>query len=223
METWNQRLVRARLAAGLQPVDVAKRVGVKQPSYSAWESGETKSLKAVNQYRLCKELGITEEWLMYGREPMRRADARQEATPGPWEVGMASEVPIRGKVPLISFTQAGNWADVVDPYQPGVSDKWVPTTARVGARAYALRVRGDSMEPEITDGSVIIVDPDRDPENGQVVVVRQNHDSEATVKRLVIDGGHRYLRPDNPRYPILQMADDAVFCGVAVQVSKDLV
>lgn len=43
------------------------------------------------------------------------------------------------------------------------------------------------------------------------------------AKRVVIDGGHRYLRPDNPRYPILQMADDAVFCGVAVQVNKDLV
>ena len=223
METWNERLVRARKAAGLKPVEVALRAGVKQPTYSAWESGEIKSLKAVNQYRVCKALGITEEWLMYGKEPMRRTEARQEAAVSAWEVGTASNIPIRGEVPLISFTQAGNWTEVVDPFQPGVSDHWVKTTARVSMRAYALRIRGDSMEPAISDGAIIIVDPERDPENGQVVVVRQNHDTEATVKRLVVDGGHRYLKPDNPRYPIMQMADDAVFCGVAVQVVKDLV
>jgi len=79
------------------------------------------------------------------------------------------------------------------------------------------------MEPAIPDGSIIIVDPNRDPQNGQIVVVRQNHDSEATVKRLVIDGGYSYLKPDNPRYPIMQMADDAVFCGVAIEVTKSLV
>lgn len=126
-------------------------------------------------------------------------------------------------MPLISFTQAGHWAEVIDPYQPGVSDEWIKTTAKVSQRAYALRIRGDSMEPAITDGSIIIVDPSREPKNGQIVVVRQNHDTEATVKRLVLDGGNSYLKPDNPRYPIMQMAEDAVFCGVAVQVMRDLV
>lgn len=124
---------------------------------------------------------------------------------------------------MISFAQAGHLADVADPFLPGVADRWVNHTSKVGSKAYALRIRGDSMEPGIIDGSIIIVDPDRRPENGQIVVVRQNHDTEATVKRLVMDGSKRYLRPDNPRYPILEASEDAVYCGVAVQVMRDLV
>ena len=36
---------------------------------------------------------------------------------------------------------------------------------------YALRVLGDSMEPEFTDGCVIIVDPGYAPKDGAYVIV----------------------------------------------------
>lgn len=129
---------------------------------------------------------------------------------------------LRGKVPLISWVQAGKWSDISDQFQPGDAESWRETTARVGDGAFALRVVGDSMEPTIPRGSVVIVDPATEATNGRVVVVRQNGDSEATIKRLVIEGGVRYLKPDNPRYPIMEMRTDAVICGVAVKVEQDL-
>ena len=87
--------------------------------------------------------------------------------------------------------------------------------------AFALHIVGDSMKPTIPRGSVVIVDPSTEA-TSRVVMVRQNGDSEATIKRLVIEGGVRYLKPDNPRYPIMEMRADAIICGVAVKVGQDL-
>jgi len=128
----------------------------------------------------------------------------------------------RGRVPLISWVTAGQWREVVDNFQPGDAEQWVETTKRVGAAAFALRVRGDSMEPRCPDGATIIVDPERDAVNGSLVVVRLQDDAEATFKRLVIEGGRRFLAPLNPRYPVIEITGPAVICGVVRQVLIDL-
>lgn len=123
---------------------------------------------------------------------------------------------------MISWTRAGHWLEVVDILAPGVAEDWIPTTARVGKRAYALRIRGDSMEPTIPENAIVIVDPDTEALPGKIVIVRQNSNTEATIKRLVQDGGRYYLKPDNHRYPILEMEQDAEICGVVRQVTLDL-
>lgn len=142
---------------------------------------------------------------------------------GPMEQdGIAPGPDITARVPLISSTTAGQWSEVVDNLQPGDAEDWIVTTARVGPHAYALRIQGDSMEPIIPDGAIVVVDPDASADHNRVVIVRQNGHSEATCKRLIYDGGKPYLRPDNPRYPIIEMAPDAVICGVVRQVVVDL-
>jgi len=132
----------------------------------------------------------------------------------------------RSSVPLISWVQAGHWRDVIDNLHPGDASKRIPTTARVSDHAFALEVVGDSMtnpggSPSFPEGTVIILDPEREAQPGKFVVVRQKDDSEVTFKQLVRDGGTLYLKPLNPRYPILQMAPDAVICGVLVQAVMD--
>ncbi len=126
------------------------------------------------------------------------------------------------RVPLISWVAAGRWSEAVDSYQPGDAEAWVETTKRVGHSAFALRVKGDSMEPTCPDGSVIIVDPEREANNGALVVVRLDDDAEATFKKLMVEGGRRYLAPINPRYPVLEVSGPATICGVVRQVLIDL-
>jgi len=129
---------------------------------------------------------------------------------------------VAGRVPLISWVTAGHWREVVDNFQPGDAERWIDTTKRVGRSAFALRVRGDSMEPRCPDGAVIVVDPEREAVNGSLVVVRLQDDAEATFKRLVIEGGRRFLAPLNPRYPVIEITGPAVVCGVVRQVLIDL-
>jgi len=127
---------------------------------------------------------------------------------------------VQGTVPLVSWVQAGQMQAVIDNNPPGVGER-IATTYRVRLHTYALRVRGDSMEPKFPEGAILIVEPDESPEPGAFVIVRQNGD-EATFKQLMQDGGRRYLKPLNPRYPILELAPDAVFCGVVKRMEMDV-
>ena len=64
---------------------------------------------------------------------------------------------------------------------------------------FVLRVRGDSMiGAGILDGDKVVVRPQPDAENGQIVVARL--DDSATVKRLKKTGRDVWLMPENPSY-----------------------
>ena len=133
---------------------------------------------------------------------------------------------LQREVPLISWVQAGDWNNLVDAFQPGDAERWVATYASVSRHAFALRIIGDSMTnpsgaPSFPEGTIIIVDPERSAQPGKFVVVRQNSDSECTFKQLVRDAGKHYLKPLNPRYPLLEMLPDAVVSGVLVQAVMD--
>ena len=64
---------------------------------------------------------------------------------------------------------------------------------------FVLRVRGDSMiGAGILDGDKVVVRPQPDAENGQIVVALLG--DSATVKRFRKDGKQIWLLPENPAY-----------------------
>lgn len=75
------------------------------------------------------------------------------------------------------------------------------------------------MEPEFWDGEIIIVDPERNAKHRDYVVVRLDG-GEATFKQFIVDAGRKYLKPLNKRYPILEITQDAVICGVVAAKTK---
>jgi len=134
---------------------------------------------------------------------------------------------ISGKVPLISWVQAGAWAEVIDNFHPGDAEDWIETTAKVSSQSFALRIKGDSMTnphgtPSLPEGSMVIIDPNAHCDNGNIVVARLNDSMEATIKKLVIDGGQRYLKPLNPAYPTIPINGNCHIIGRAVRVELDL-
>ncbi|HSC94038.1 MAG TPA: S24 family peptidase [Burkholderiales bacterium] len=80
---------------------------------------------------------------------------------------------------------------------------------------YALRVLGDSMEPEFPDGCVIIVDPGHAPHDGSYVVVEYAGD--VFFRQLVIDGERRFLKPLNPKYGAFELVPPYTLRGGVVQ------
>jgi SOS-response transcriptional repressor LexA len=85
------------------------------------------------------------------------------------------------KVPLISWVKAGLWQEAVDIYGPGYADEWLAYDTG-DEHAFALRVEGDSMEPEFKEGDIIVVSPSVDPVSGDFVVAK--HGDDVTLKRL---------------------------------------
>jgi len=164
------------------------------------------------------------QWILDGKNPaefqktgqVHQANIRLTAnvTAGP---------DIIGRIPLISFVQAGGWAEIVDNLQPGDAEEWIPKVSGVGPRSFALRVSGTSMAPDYQPGDIIVVDPDRQYNNGSLVVARLNGDNEATFKRIVIDGGKTFLEPINQRYQPLDITGrDVTICGVVRQMVRNV-
>jgi len=129
-------------------------------------------------------------------------------TPGP---------KIRGSVPLLSNVQAGMFREVLDN-NSGDSVEHIPTTVPVNRYTFALRVQGDSMEPKFTQGMLLIVEPELDPQNNDFVIVK-NGSEETTFKQLVKDGDEWLLKPLNDRYPIKPLGKNTII-GVVRGVTE---
>ena len=66
------------------------------------------------------------------------------------------------------------------------------------------------------DGDLVLVEPHAHAENGSLVVVRLDDESEATFKQLIIEGGRKFLKALNPNWPnrIFEVNGNATICGV---------
>lgn len=211
---------RRRMELGLTQTKLAELVGYDgQSTVSRIEHGNQDvpadmlaKIAEVLQTRVSRLWLEAEEQVLHGDLP-RDFSVREP------------EVPYVRRVPVVSWVQAGLPTEAFDPYARGAAERWVTTGAKVGRRAYALEVRGDSMvsargEPTFPERTVIIVDPERVPENGSLVIVRFEGVTEATFKRLSVDDGRRLLIPLNPQYPTREIDEDAVLCGVVVSKAE---
>lgn len=103
------------------------------------------------------------------------------------------------QVPVVTWVTAGRWNEVCDAFEPGDADEWIEADVR-GKNVFALRVMGDSMEPEFAEGEIIIVNPHVEAAPNDFIVVK-NRNEEATFKQLKRYGSKWVLHPLNPRYP----------------------
>jgi phage repressor protein C with HTH and peptisase S24 domain len=79
----------------------------------------------------------------------------------------------------------------------GVPTAWVYREGFHPEALLSIVVRGDSMEPALYEGDVIVVNTlDKTMVSGLVYVV--NYEGEAVVKRMIRDAGQWWLTSDNP-------------------------
>jgi len=71
----------------------------------------------------------------------------------------------------------------------------------------------------IAEGMMILVDPAIVPEPGKMVIAQWSDSTEATFRKLIEEGGQRYLVPLNPTYPKALYTDECRILGVVVQAT----
>lgn len=126
------------------------------------------------------------------------------------------------KYPVISLVQAGAWNDACEAYTLDQIDEWYESEMHVQGAAFWLRVEGDSMTSptgtSIPDGSLVLVDTGRDAMNGSLVIAKLTDSNEATFKKLIIDGGMKFLKGLNPAWPMMPINGNCKVIGVVVQM-----
>lgn len=213
--TLSERIKAARDYAKLTQEELARRVGVSQTAIHKLECGQSRSSRRTVAIALT--CGVNPVWLETGNGPktLEASGLLDPETADSYKVGEGSEhYATTPRVPMLTWEQAG----LEMPEEVGT---WVPVTRRVGKGSFALRISGDAMENEFCDGDTIVVDPNVDTSHNRYVVVRSPGSPHATFKQLIVDGGRRFLKPLNPRYPITELGAEGQVCGVVVLKYKD--
>ena len=166
-----------RLRAGFPTqAELAKILYVNQTAVSQWERGVTTPSPQI-LVRLANMYGVSTDYLLGVEKP---------GTTGvriPVLGDVAAGIPIEAITDILDYEE-------INAAMASTGD------------FFGLRIRGDSMEPRIQDGDVVIVRKQEDVTTGDTAVVLINGDS-ATVKKVKKepDGGIR-LVPNNPAYEV---------------------
>jgi len=122
------------------------------------------------------------------------------------------DVPIYGRI-------AAGMAALAEQREEGFLSLTASATGIApSGKAFALRVRGDSMTgAHIFDGDIVILEI-REPRNKDVVAALI--DGETTLKRYLLKGTRPFLKAENPAYPDLIPARELIVQGVVVALVR---
>lgn len=127
----------------------------------------------------------------------------------------------KGRYPMLSWVSAGEWNEAVEPYSINEINEWYESDVPIQGSGFWLKVEGDSMTApigqSIPEGHSVLVDTGREAKNGSLVVAKLTDANEATFKKLVVDGGQRYLKGLNPAWPMIPINGNCRIIGVVVE------
>lgn len=121
-------------------------------------------------------------------------------------LGLEPSSPAWPSIPILGNVAAGTPAEAVENIIGEVEIS--PTLAATG-EFFALRVDGDSMEPRMKKGDIVIVRKQEDVDTGDVAVVLVNGDA-ATIKRIKKRPEGIMLIPSNPAYEPMFYTNDEI-------------
>lgn len=202
---------------GLTQKSLAEKTGMSQAMVHKLSSGKTDKTSKILE--LASVLECSPDWLRDG-SPNGFTQIKSDN----FELIQSNLC----RIPLISWVQAGAWAEVVMEYAPeDCFTEWRETSAKVSSSSFALKIKGDSMTnpygaPSIPEGSIVIVDPYAEALSGKIVIAKLDDSNEATIKKLMIDGSQKFLVPLNPRYPTMPINGNCSIIGVVKKVEFDL-
>lgn len=182
-----------RTEKGLKQSVLASKLNVGQNTISNWETGRTEPDQ--KSLRIMAELFETSIDNLLG------------LSPAPEKPGY-TRIPVLGRVaagiPIDAIEEVIDWEDISSEMTAG------------GAEYFGLQIKGDSMEPKISDGDIVIVRKQPDVESGEVAVVLVNGD-DATVKRIKKSAAGITLIANNPAYdPMFYSNEDIEKMPVAI-------
>lgn len=110
-------------------------------------------------------------------------------------------------IPILGSVPAGTPIEAIEEVEEYID--FYPRFVKHG-ELFGLRVTGDSMEPDIREGDIAIVEKQDFADSGDVVIVRVNGEDEVTVKKIKKSATGIMLIPTNPDYDPLFFTNEQI-------------
>lgn len=187
------KLKEARLKFNIRQKDVCDALNIPQNTYSQYENNkrepDNETLSRIADY-----FHVTTDYLLGRTDEVSNAPstfAFHETE---------NKSPSKGiKIPVLGRVVAGVPVEAVEEILD--YEEIVPEMAAQGEH-FALRIQGDSMEPRMLAGDVVIVRKQSDADSGDTAVILVNG-NEATIKKIKKSDDGIMLIPTNPNYEVM--------------------
>lgn len=175
------RLNKAMNLRNIKPIELSEKSGIDKSKISSYMSGRYKP-KQDGVYKIAEILNVNPAWLIGYDVPMLNLNI---------EKSNSLRIPVLGSIP------AGIPLELVEDI---LDYEEISEEMLKGDKEYfALRVKGNSMEPKYLDGDTLIILKNNDCESGQDCIVMVNGD-DGTFKRVIKTSNGIALQPLNPNY-----------------------
>ena len=170
------RIKELRSAGNVKQSDLAAAIQVSQAALSGYETGKFQA--DIDTYkRIAAYFDVSLDYLL-GVTSNKSTDVGHISIPVLGDV--AAGIPIEAITDIVDYEEIDS------------------ALARTG-EFFGLRIKGDSMEPRMREGDVVIVRQQESAETGDTVVVLVNGNS-ATVKKIKYGPDGITLLPTNPTH-----------------------
>ncbi len=193
--------------------EVGNRVGTHKSTIQRWEHGKTEKINTAIIEVLANYLNVDAGWLSGKNVPKYKT---QEHIDNLGNIVVS--------IPLIGTVKAG-YNYLVQENIIGYVEVAKDIVGN-GSEFFALKIKGDSMQPVLYENDVVIVKKQDDCEDGQIAVVLINGD-EATIKRVKKSSNGIWLQPFNNNYEPLVFTNDEIenipikIIGVIKQLQRE--
>ena len=180
---FSERLKQARKNKKISQAELSRALGVTQQAVGKWETGRSTPDPAMVA-RLAELLDTTTDVLLGLQQP--------DFTP---PVGRVLSSYTECPIPVVGTVRAGYGALA---FEEDYGTEYA--CVKDPDNYFYLVVKGDSMEPRISDGDLALVHRQSTLENGELGVMVYGTDGEGTLKKYIHRGNAVVLHPFNPAY-----------------------
>ncbi|MCX7081526.1 MAG: helix-turn-helix domain-containing protein [Pseudomonas sp.] len=221
MDKWIE-LVKAKMSElKITQEKLAERLGMSQGGVGHWLS-KRRQPKIEDMNRVLQELGLGFlEVALVIREPAASKD--EEGEQEGYELSLADKYNPYFRYPVSDWQGVCEVREAEQPAYSKSKGRYELSDYHAQGAAFWLVVVGDAMTApsglSIAQDMLILVDPAVEAVPGKLVIARWPDSAEATFRKLIEEGGQRYLVPLNPTYPKTLYTDECRIIGVVMQAT----
>lgn len=190
-----QRIFEARKRRKISRKEVADFLQVHETTIKRYEDGNTKKLPTDRLEKIAKYLNTSIEYLMGWEEEQK---------------------PQGVKIPVLGTVAAGIPISAVENI---LDYEEIPQSWQNQGEFFGLRIKGDSMKPDINDGDTVIVKQQSTANNGDVVIALVNGDDATCKKFEKLDNGIMLIS-NNSEYSPMYFSNEEVTTKPVVIVGR---
>ena len=189
---------------GISEAQLCRETSISQATLWRLFNGETdpraSTLNAIAAY-----FNITIDQLV-GNQPIVKSSGRKNAAQS-----------TSCYLPIFSLESPTEINKMLGKTLPSNWNKWLDVESSIKNSSFAVEINGDSMWPDFTEGSLIIVDSEIIAKHRNYILCRLHKTNEILFRQYIEERNEKFLKPINYAYKTIPLQKNDVILGVVIQ------